>query len=103
MTIKLPLVRHLFAAYLNQDFRVTFGTSDNAIRAFADHCSPEERLRAGTEIQSILSMNFSEEEMTEFIHQKLECEYAYSTEWSSGARWLEHILSFLGPPGSVPR
>lgn len=103
MKTKFPLVGRLFAAYLNQDFQVTFGTPDNAIRAFAEHCNQEERLHAKTEIQSILSMNLSEKEMEEFIYGKLDCEYAYSTEWSSGQRWLEHIRSFLGPQSALKR
>lgn len=85
----------MFSAYLNQDFDLMFDTADDAIRTFAQQSAPYEVSLVMRDIQAILSMKLSEEDLRKLILQDLGSCYYYLTEWTSAGLWLMHVLELL--------
>lgn len=95
MTAILHSAKNLFSAYLNQDFDLLFATADDAIRTFAQQSTSDEVSRAIADVETILSMNLSEEDVRKLVLQELGSCYYYPNEWTSGRVWLRHVLNVL--------
>lgn len=95
MTKNLQSAENMFSAYLNQDFDLMFGTADEAIRAFVQHGTPAKVSLVISDVEKVLSMRLSEEDLQKLILQELGSYYYFPAEWASGELWLRHVLDIL--------
>ena len=68
---------------------------DGVIRSFVSESVPQSIEAVKKEIASLLSMNFSEEELRGFLMDDMPCNYCYWLDWESADAWLSHILEIL--------
>lgn len=95
MKDKFPTVRNFFSTYLNQDFDLIFGTADDAMRKFVELSDRDKVSMAAGEIQAIIDMKLSEEDLRKLIFDDLGSYYYYPLDWLSGDLWLGHVLRIL--------
>lgn len=88
---KYPSLSYLLRCYFNQDFEVLFGNADETLAAYKVTETAEERLQMKSEIDSLLALSLSDEELQDILLNKIDCSYYYPNEWASSEEWLKHI------------
>jgi len=88
---KLPSLSYLLRCYFNQDFEVLFGNANETLAAYKTTETEGERLQMKTEIDYLLSLSLSDDELQDILLNKIDCSYYYPNEWSSSEEWLKHI------------
>ncbi|MEX0166743.1 hypothetical protein MRBLPD1_005299 [Pseudomonas brassicacearum] len=90
-----PELFQFFGCYFHQDWMCESSEPDGVIRSFVSESVPQSIEAVKKEIASLLSMNFSEEELRGFLMDDMPCNYCYWLDWESADAWLSHILEIL--------
>ena len=90
-----PELFKFFGCYFHQDWMCESSEPDGVIRSFVSESVPQSIEAVKKEIASLLSMNFSEEELRGFLMDDMPCNYCYWLDWESADAWLSHILEIL--------
>jgi len=88
---KYPSLSYLLRCYFNQDFEVLFGNADETLAAYKATETAEERLQMKAEIDYLLALSLSDDELQDILLNKIDCNYYYPNEWPSSEEWLKHI------------
>ncbi|RWR02707.1 hypothetical protein ED28_06905 [[Pantoea] beijingensis] len=70
-----------------------FGNANETLAAYKATEAAEERLQMKAEIESLLSLSLSDDELQDILLNKIDCSYYYPNEWSSSEEWLKHICN----------
>ena len=92
---KYPSLSYLLRCYFNQDFEVLFGNADETLAAYKATETAEERLQMKAEIDRLLALSLSDDELQDILLNKIDCSYYYPNEWSSSEEWLKHISNIM--------
>ncbi|WP_408636439.1 contact-dependent growth inhibition system immunity protein [Pseudomonas uvaldensis] len=95
MKNRYPELFHFFGCYFHQDWMCESSEPDGVIRLFASDSVPQAIDALRKEISVLLDERLGEEDLRDFIMEKMPCNYCYWMEWESGAMWLKHILEVL--------
>lgn len=88
---KYPALSYLLRCYFNQDFEVLFGNAYETLAAYKATETVEEQLQMKAEIDYLLALSLSDDELQDILLIKIDCSYYYPNEWSSSEQWLKHI------------
>jgi len=88
---KYPSLSYLLRCYFNQDFEVLFGNADETLAAYKATETAEERLQVKAEIDYLLALSLSDDELQDILLNKMDCSYYYPNQWSSSEEWLKQI------------
>ncbi|MGJ0194795.1 contact-dependent growth inhibition system immunity protein [Pantoea sp. RRHST58] len=89
---KFPSLSYLLRCYFNQDFEVLFGNADETLAAYRATETVEERLQLKFEIDELITLSLSDDELQNILLNKIDCGYYYPNEWPSSEEWLKHIV-----------
>jgi hypothetical protein len=92
---KYPSLSYFLRCYFNQDFEVLFGDANATLTAYKETESIEEQREMKIEIEKLLALSLSDEELQDILLNQIDCEYYYPVEWSSSEAWLKHICGQL--------
>lgn len=95
MKDKYPELFQFFGCYFHQDWMCESSDPDDIIRNFVSDSAPETIAMVKNEISTLLKVNLNDEEIREFIMNKMPCNYCYWMDWRSGEMWLKHILDVI--------
>jgi hypothetical protein len=70
-------------------------TPDGMINVFVSDSEPKAIEALRKEVLALLEEDLGEDDLRDFIMEKMPCNYCYWMEWESGAIWLRHILDVL--------
>lgn len=90
---KYPSLAYFMRCYFNQDFEILFGGAAETFSAYRISEGEEERLQMKAEIEQLLTLPLTEEELQDILLNKIDCSYYYLNEWSSSKEWLMEIHS----------
>ncbi|HGF6046333.1 MULTISPECIES: contact-dependent growth inhibition system immunity protein [Enterobacter] len=88
---KYPSLTYLLRCYFNQDFEVLFGNADETLAAYKATETVEEQLQLKSEIDYLLALSLSNDELQDILLNQIDCNYYYPNEWPSSGEWLKHI------------
>ena len=88
-----PSLAYLLRCYFNQDFELLFGSAEGAIDAYKAGETSEEQLQMKTEIEHLLALSLTDDELQDILLNKIDCNYYYPNEWNSSKEWLKYIHS----------
>ncbi|EOZ4638493.1 TPA: contact-dependent growth inhibition system immunity protein [Enterobacter cloacae] len=88
---KYPSLTYLLRCYFNQDFEVLFGNADETFAAYKATETVEEQLQLKSEIDYLLALSLSDDELQDILLNQMDCNYYYPNEWPSSEGWLKHI------------
>lgn len=88
---KYPALSYLLRCYFNQDFELLFGNADETLAAYKATETVEEQLQMKAEIDCLLALSLSDDELQDILLNKIDCSYYYPNEWPSSEQWLKHI------------
>ncbi|WP_454251765.1 contact-dependent growth inhibition system immunity protein [Pseudomonas sp. R151218B TE3479] len=99
MRNKYPKLFQFLGCYFHQDWMCDSSDPDGIIRIYIADSVPQNIEAIKEEISTLLSMNLDEENLREFIMDKMPCNYCYWLDWESGTAWLNHIVEILSGNG----
>ncbi|HED5643701.1 contact-dependent growth inhibition system immunity protein [Enterobacter cloacae] len=88
---KYPSLTYLLRCYFNQDFEVLFGNADETFAAYKATETVEKQLQLKSEIDYLLALSLSDDELQDIVLNQMDCNYYYPNEWPSSEEWLKHI------------
>ncbi|MDK9357370.1 MULTISPECIES: contact-dependent growth inhibition system immunity protein [Lelliottia] len=88
---KYPYLTYFLRCYFNQDFEVLFGNADETLTAYKTTETVEEQLQLKVEIDYLLDLSLSDNELQDLLLNEIDCGYYYPNEWPSSEEWLKHI------------
>ncbi|EPR0412388.1 contact-dependent growth inhibition system immunity protein [Enterobacter asburiae] len=92
---KYPSLSYLLRCYFNQDFEVLFGNADETLAAYKTTEAAEEQLQLKVEIDYLLALSLSDNELQNILLNEIDCSYYYPNAWPSSEEWLKHIRKQL--------
>ena len=90
---KYPSLAYLLRCYFNQDFEIIFGSAAETLAAYRSTESAEEQRQMKTEVENLLALSLTEEELQDILLNRMDCSYYYLNEWNSSKEWLMEIHS----------
>lgn len=90
---KYPSFAYFLRCYLNHDFEIFFGSAEGALAAYRNSESREEQLQMKEEVQHLLALSLTEDELQDILLNEIDCSYFYPNEWSSSKEWLMDIYN----------
>ena len=94
-----PKLFQFLGCYFHQDWMCDSSDPDGIIRTYMADSAPQNIKAIKEEISTLLAMNLDEENLREFIMDKMPCNYCYWLDWESGTAWLNHIVEILSGNG----
>lgn len=88
---KYPSLSYLLRCYFNQDFELLFGSADETLAAYKTTETSQEQLQLKSEIDYLLTLSLSDNELQDILLNEIDCSYYYLNEWPSSEEWLKHI------------
>ncbi|MBC3349422.1 hypothetical protein HU811_22480 [Pseudomonas sp. SWRI196] len=95
MRNKYPKLFQFLGCYFHQDWMCDSSDPDGIIRTYIADSAPQNIKVIKEEISTLLAMNLDEENLRDFIMDKMPCNYCYWLDWESAEAWLNHILEIL--------
>ncbi|PJD06535.1 hypothetical protein B9Q20_14215 [Enterobacter mori] len=68
-----------------------FGNADETFAAYKAAETVEEQLQLKSEIDYLLALSLSDDELQDILLNQIDCIYYYPNEWPSAEEWLKHI------------
>ncbi|WP_338457899.1 contact-dependent growth inhibition system immunity protein [Pantoea sp. Nvir] len=88
---RYPSLAYLLRCYFNQDFDLLFGGAEGAIAAYKAQETSEEQLQMKKEIEHLLRLSLTDDELNDILLNTFDCNYYYPNEWNSSKEWLGYI------------
>jgi hypothetical protein len=92
---KYPSLSYLLRCYFNQDFEVLFGNADETLAAYRATETSEEQSQMKSEIDHLIALSLSDEELQDILLNKIDSSYYFPNEWSSSEEWLRYIYKYM--------
>lgn len=90
-TEDFPDLFQFFGAYFHEDWMCEFDLADDVFRFFLEDSEGCVVQGVIQEIDALLAMNMTENEIRDLLLKKMGCCYCYWNEWQDGNTWLKHI------------
>ncbi|TLU67071.1 hypothetical protein FFB58_14405 [Enterobacter sp. MF024] len=68
-----------------------FGNADKTLTAYQSTEIAEEQLQLKSEIERLLALSLSDNELQNILLNEIDCNYYYPNDWPSAEEWLRHI------------
>ncbi|MCM2377260.1 contact-dependent growth inhibition system immunity protein [Pseudomonas marginalis] len=88
-------MQQLLAAHFNQDWVDDHKSANDVIDFFISEADSDIITKVQIEIDKLITSKKTEQELKDFLFEKIVCYYYYSNEWKDGRTWLRHVASTL--------
>lgn len=95
MSLKYPQLTYWLQAFLHQDFGLVHGSVDDALRNYMKNEVLESQIQMREELAVLLQSQQTEEVLSKWLFDEVQCCYYYPSEWKSAADWLTHVYELL--------
>lgn len=90
-----PELQQFLAGYFNQDWVDDHESANEVIDVFISESSKETVIKVQLELDRLLSIKKTEQELQDYLLTDIGCYYYYPNEWSDGKTWLQHVALAL--------
>ncbi|MGE1156581.1 contact-dependent growth inhibition system immunity protein [Pseudomonas kitaguniensis] len=99
MNKDFPELQQFLAGYFNQDWVDEHNDASEVIASFISEASPETMAIVKKELNALIAITQSEQQLQDFLFSDIGCSYYYPHEWKDGISWLKHVYSVLSESG----
>ncbi|MBD8738893.1 hypothetical protein IFR41_05130 [Pseudomonas fluorescens] len=90
-----PELQQFLAGYFNEDWVDDHKSADDVINFFISEASADMLEKVKKELEKLLFIEQSEQELQDYLLTSIGCGYYYPSEWEDGKTWLTHVASML--------
>jgi len=91
----LPELFQFLGACFHEDWMCESALADDIIKSFIADSEKATLLNVVKEIEALLALNLTENDLRNFLLKEIGCCYCYWHEWPNGNEWLEHVKFLL--------
>jgi hypothetical protein len=84
-----------FGGYFHQDWALDYKSDEDAVKDFRTEASPDQIAAVIREIDELLSMGYSEEELRRIAHRELACDYNPSPDGLTMSDWIRRVRNLI--------
>ncbi|WP_242175072.1 MULTISPECIES: contact-dependent growth inhibition system immunity protein [unclassified Pseudomonas] len=95
MNKDFPELQQFLAGYFNQDWVDEHKNANEVIASFISEASEETIAKVKQELNTLILIDQTEQELQDFLFSNIGCYYYYPNEWRDGTSWLKHVYSVL--------
>ncbi|MHA3739265.1 contact-dependent growth inhibition system immunity protein [Pseudomonas sp. Eth.TT006] len=92
---EFPQLFQFLGAYFHEDWMSEFDFADDVVRSFIADSEVSAILDVIKEIEAVLALDLTEQEIRDFVLAEMGCSYCYWHDWQDGNHWLQHVLVTL--------